>query len=225
MRWAHIKTILKPARSSTHKRTHTGIIMLLALSAISILIAPLIMPAGYSWSTNFISESAAQNLDGAWVARMGFLFFGFAVLWLTISLRFYWAIGTYWFHMVFGLLMVSTAAFSHRPWLTTIPFDPIEDFLHSLTANAMGIAFALGVTIRLLQRKKNDYSQRRVDALAIAAAIILPIHGMFWPSAAGVSQRLMFIVAYLWYGNESLWLHLLTKKSPNQLTARQDDAE
>lgn len=44
-----------------------------------------------------------------------------------------------------GILMVVTTEFSHRPWLPGTPFDRFEDLLHSLTASAMGLAFAGGV--------------------------------------------------------------------------------
>ncbi len=188
-----------PYRCST-----VGILGLLAISAISVTVAPLRMPKSYSWQMNVISESAAQGVAGAWVARLGFLLFGFAVLWLTNTQRSRWARGAYWCHMAFGVFMISTAAFSHRPWIATATFDAFEDLLHSITATGMGFAFSFGVLVRLFQRKRQERFRRLLDIGAIAVAVALPLAGNLWPSIAGLAQRMMFLVAYFWYGNEVL---------------------
>lgn len=56
------------------------VLSLLVLSAAAVGVAPLVMADGYSWVSHAISESAAQAQEGAWVARLGFLLMGFAVL-------------------------------------------------------------------------------------------------------------------------------------------------
>lgn len=181
-----------------------GILLLLASSATALSVAPFVMPDDYSWLSNAISESAAQGVSGAWVARLGFLSFGFAVLWLTTAARPGWAPWAYRCHLVFALFMISTAAFSHRPWRPAAPFDPFEDLLHSITATGMGFAFSCGVLARLLQRTPRDTSNRAFDALAIGAAIGMPAMSGLWPSVAGLTQRMMFLVAYAWYGREAM---------------------
>ena len=55
----------------------------LAASAAALAMAPALMPAGYSWVSQTTSESAAQGLSGAWLARLGFLLFGLSVLLLA----------------------------------------------------------------------------------------------------------------------------------------------
>jgi hypothetical protein len=199
-----MKSLLVPKAAAPSKRTGAGVIVLLVLSATAIFLAPSMMLPGYSWTSHFISEAAAQGVDGAWVARLGFLFFGFAVLWLAGSLRKQWARGAYLCHLALGVLMVSTAAFSHHSWLPYMPFDIFEDFLHSVTATGMGFAFSLGVLIRFVQRGRDGEAGRRFDAAALGAAVVLPLFGWLWPSYAGVAQRVMFLVAYVWYGNEAL---------------------
>jgi len=187
--------------------------VMLAGSATMIAVAPSAMPDGYSWIVHTTSESAAQNLEGAWIARLGFLTFGLAVLWLASASATVWARGVVWLHLGFGVLMVSTAVFSHRPWLSGVPFDPMEDHLHSWTATLMGFAFALGVFLRLLQRWGKD--QRRgpdrrgvvLDCIALLSATLIPLMMLFQPDTAGLAQRLMFLVAYTWYGVEALSLH------------------
>jgi len=201
-----MKSLLVPRTPTPDRFSGTGVIVLLALSALAILLAPFVVFPTYSWKSNVISQSAGQGIDGAWVARTGFLLFGFAVLRLATSLRSVWARGTYLCHMAFGVFMVSAAAFSERPWLPYIPFDTFEDFLHSVTATGMGFAFTLGVLTRFVQRGRAGESGRRLDIIALGAAVALPLLGWLWPSYAGLAQRVMFLIAYLWYGNEALVL-------------------
>lgn len=216
-----MKALLAPAPAPTHRLTAVGVLLLLVLSATAVFVAPLVMPESYFWVSNVISESAAQNVHGAWIARLGFLLFGFAVLWLSISSRSMWARGAYWFHVGFGVFMVSTAAFSHRPWVVDVPFDWFEDLLHSVTATGMGFAFAFGVLVRLLQRRRSERYKRAFDGVAILAAVLLPVSGGLWASVGGFTQRLMFLVAYLWYGNEAMLARRLAgrERAANALQA------
>ncbi len=202
-----MNALLTPAGEPEPRFAAVGTFALLVSSAACVFLAPLAMPASYSWVANVISESAAQNVANAWVARLGFLLFGSAVLWLAMASRSRWVRGAYWFHMAFAVFMIATAAFSHRPWLPGVPFDPLEDHLHSFTATAMGFAFSFGVVARLLQRDAGEKGRRLFDIVAVAAAIALPSLSGVWPSAAGLLQRSMFLIAYLWYGVEAVALH------------------
>jgi len=163
------------------------------------------MPPGYSWMTHSISESAAQGLAHAWIARLGFLLFGLGVLSLALYRKPIWSRGTTWMHLAFAVLMLGTSAFSHKPWLTGVPADPFEDFLHSLTATGMGFAFAFGVVVRLLQRKRAETVPKAFDLIAILAATFLTPIGGLVPGIAGLLQRTMFAVAYAWYAFETLY--------------------
>jgi hypothetical protein len=197
--------LLSPGRPGDPSRALPGIIALLVISAVLLAVAPLFMPADYSWMANTTSESAAQGLEHAWVARLGFLVFGLAVLWLAAALREVWARAALWFHAAFGVFMVATATFSHRHWVVGAHFDPIEDSLHSFTASAMGFAFSFGVLARLVQRGRQGESGRVLDAVALVAATVIPLLMTRLAGIDGVIQRLMFMVAYLWYGREA-WL-------------------
>jgi hypothetical protein len=203
MKMSLLKTLLAPAEPGNPGRTTAAILSLLLLSAAALLTAPWLMPPGYSWLTHTTSESAAQALEGAWLARLGFILFGLAVVWLASFKVPVWARTAVWFHLAFGVCMVGTAAFSHAPWLEGIPFDPVEDFLHSLTATVMGFAFAFGVVVRFLQREKRDRVGRLLDVTAVAAATILPILMATQPEIIGLLQRTMFSIAYIWYGREA----------------------
>lgn len=198
--------LLKPLPLHHFRFAGAGIVLLLISSAFFIYLAPLVMPPGYSWLSNAISESAAQGLYFAWPARMGFLLFGLAVLWLALYRKTTWGRGVYWMQLSFALFMLGTAAFSHKPWIADVPFDSTEDLLHSITATGMGFAFSFGVLVRFLQRKENEIALKLFDFAAIFAATVLTPIGGAMPSVAGLLQRVMFAVAYLWFAHEALSL-------------------
>lgn len=180
-----------------------AILLLLASSGAAFLLAPLALPPSYSWVRQSISESAAQGLVGAWVARSGFLLFGCAVVWLATSLRQRWgragvaALGT------FGIMMFGTAAYSHRPWQPGVSFDAFEDLLHSATATIMGAAFAIGVVFVSLARRDASRIDRALDGLALVASVVIPLAMSQGTEYTGLLQRCMFFTAYLWYGREA----------------------
>jgi hypothetical protein len=202
-----MKSILTPSQAKNGQRAASSILLMLVLSAATLSVAPAFMPEGYSWIVHTTSESAAQGLESAWIARLGFLFFGMAVLWLAAAAETVWARGVVWMRLAFGGFMISTAAFSHEPWIGDVAFDPIEDMLHSFTATAMGFALTLGVLLRLLQRWGQDTRGRVLDLLALLSATFIPMLMLFQPDIAGLVQRLMFLVAYVWYGKEALELY------------------
>ena len=207
--------LLSPIRSNEPSRAMPGVIGLLLLSAVSMGVAPLLMPASYSSIANTTSESAAQGEEYAWVARLGFLAFGLAVLWLAAALGKSWARGAQWLHVAFGVLMTATAAFSHRSWVAGAQFDPVEDVLHSFTATAMGFAFSFGVLARLVQRGRQGAPGRALDTDALVAATVIPLLMARFAGLDGVIQRLMFLVAYLWHARETLLLRQLDEEAPN----------
>ena len=135
--------------------------------------------------------------------------FGLAVLWLAAGAARSWGRGAVWMHAAFGVCMVATAAFSARPWWEGAAFDSVEDLLHSVTATAMGFAFVFGVALRLAQRWFGGSFAGSVaargrwgvvlDVVAVAAASVIPLIMVFQADVAGLVQRLMFTVAYVWY--------------------------
>jgi hypothetical protein len=181
-----------------------GVLVCLAASAAALAVAPTLMPASYSWVAHTTSESAAQGVPGAWVARLGLLTFGFAVLALVSLARDTWGRLAAWLHAAFGVLMIAAAAFSARSWETDVPFDAVEDVLHSVAATAMGSAFAFGVTAVAWRVWRAGGGLRWLDAAAVTASVVLPLAMMNWEQLAGVLQRPMFAIAFAWYAVEAL---------------------
>lgn len=197
-------TTERSALNRRSRRADVAFLTGLAASAFALALAPALMPESYSWVRHTTSESAAQGIPGAWLARLGFLLFGFSVLGLSQRRARSWGQPGAALHATFGVMMIATAAFSHRSWDPQAPFDRVEDLLHSVTATVMGFAIALGVIVVVVRRLSNG---RRPGALGIAlvlASVIIPLSMSLWPEFSGALQRLMFLIAYGWYAVETL---------------------
>lgn len=196
--------LLRPAGPARLRHSALAIIPLLLLSAALIVLAAWAMPEGYSWRSFSISESAAQGQQHAWIARLAFLSFGSGVFLLALCMRERWPRVSYWCNLVFAAAMFGTAAFSHSPWQTGVRNDPTEDLFHSICATGMGFAFCIGVAARFLQRGPRALTGRSLDAVALLVATVLPLLLASTSTYGGLAQRIMFAVAYLWFGREAL---------------------
>ena len=184
------------------KYSVVGIAVCIIASGLALAIAPLFMPEGYSWIKHTTSESAAQGVAAAWIARLGFLLFGLGVIWLTVERRGTWKRWAALFHAGFGVFMVATAVFSTRSWDTAVAFNPVEDAFHSVAATLLGFCFAFGVLALLIRRRKDPFYSRIFDVFALSASVVLPAAMTLMAQFAGVFQRIMFLVAYVWYLRE-----------------------
>jgi hypothetical protein len=181
-----------------------AVLLLLSASAIVLAAAPVAIDSSYSWTRHTISEAAGQGVEGAWLARLGFLLFGFAVLLLAQSAGGRWGFWARLFHGSFGVLMLATAAFAHRHWLPGVPYDRTEDVLHSFAATAMGFAFALGVLAVAITHRAETRRWRLLDVMALTASVAIPLAMSQSVDFAGGLQRTMFLIAYVWYASEAI---------------------
>lgn len=180
-----------------------GVTVTLFVSASALAMAPALMPEPYSWLTHTISEAAAQGLEGAWLARLGFVIFGFAVLWLTYLSRDRWNRWATASHVSFALALLAVAAFSHKPFLAGVAFDVVEDGVHSVAATLIGFAFAAGVLAVALGRHLRGGGIKALDVAALVASVLIPLGMGGWPGSVGLLQRTMFLIAYVWYAIEA----------------------
>jgi hypothetical protein len=194
---------LEPA-SAQGSLAVVGVLACLAASAAALAVAPILMPTSYSWVAHTTSESAAQGVPGAWLARLGFVTFGFAVLAVAGLARHLWGRLAAWLHAGFGVLMVTAAVFSARSWEPGVPFDAVEDVLHSVSATAMGFAFAFGVVAVAWRIWRAGGGLRWLDITAVTASVVLPLAMVGWEQFAGALQRPIFVVAYVWYAVEAV---------------------
>ncbi len=172
----------------------------LGASLLCVAVAPVLMPRSYSIIEHSISESAAQRVEGVWLARAGLLLFGLGVLSLAGASR--WTLWSRMAHRGFGVAIISTAAFAHMPW-EDVPYDEFEDLLHSIGSFAVGLSFVVGVVAVSVERGRAGWRPRVFDGVAIAASTVIPMIMFSVDGYAGLAQRLMFLIAYGWYGAEA----------------------
>ncbi|NNC41487.1 MAG: DUF998 domain-containing protein [Acidimicrobiia bacterium] len=178
-------------------------VALLGGSAVCIALAPLLMADSYSIIEHSISESAGQGIQGAWLARTGFLLLGFAVLIVAGLAAARWGLWGRIAHRLYGVSMIAVAAFAHMPW-EEVPYDEFEDFLHSVGANLVGFSFTVGVLLVSLRRGPGHRWAQIYDGIAVGAAFVIPMIMFSVDGIAGVVQRTMFAIGYLWYGMEAI---------------------
>ncbi|WP_366635911.1 DUF998 domain-containing protein [Aquisalimonas sp.] len=145
-----------------NKKRAIGVLLCLLASAIALGTAPFIMPEDYDWISHTTSESAAQQVEGAWLARLGFLLFGIGVLWLSAGAGVLWGRWGTLLHVAFGLFMIAAGVFSASSWDPAVPHDAVEDALHSMAATAMGFAFAFAIVAIVVRRRKDDAQLRHI---------------------------------------------------------------
>lgn len=176
--------------------------MALLIGATTLLsVAPLWLPASYSWLQNGTSESAAQGVDGAWVARSGFILFGLAVLWLCQRAAAVWRWPGTTCHVAFGVGMLGVAAFAHKPWVEGTPYVASEDLLHSIFASVVGVGFIAGVIAVAVARRPESWRDAALDIVVLAVALVVPT--LMDSGVWGILQRVMFLAAASWYARET----------------------
>lgn len=98
---------------------------------------------------------------------------------------------------MFGLAMIMTALFSHRPIDPAAPYVVFEDDMHSFFSSVVGASFAIGVLAFGFARR--DLGPLTVHAAAVAAALILPLGMFLFPEIEGALQRAVFFISFAWF--------------------------
>jgi hypothetical protein len=166
---------------SVGRRAAVGVVALLAGAMALLTVAPLWLPSSYSWVEHGTSESAAQGIDGAWVARSGFIVFGVAVVWLVQLRSTAWGWPGTILHLAFGVGMFGVAAFA--------------------APTVVGVGFIAGVVAVMVSRRLPSVRAALPDLAALAVAVAVPM--TMSTSLWGILQRLMFLTAACWYAREA----------------------
>ncbi|MBL9095692.1 MAG: DUF998 domain-containing protein [Alphaproteobacteria bacterium] len=172
--------------------THVGV----AVAATAIVIGPFFNVADYSSLRHSTSELGAQGAPGAWIMNAGFTAFGLGVL-IDAVRAFRISPVPAGAFIVFGLAMIMNAVFSHRPIDPVAPYVVFEDDMHSFFSSVVGASFAIGVLAFGFARR--DLGPPAVHAVAVAAALILPLGMFLFAEIEGALQRAMFFVSFAWF--------------------------
>lgn len=173
------------------------------VSGVCLAIAPSLMPESYSWVRHAISETAAQGVARAWVAKLGFVLSASAILLLAANRGLGWGARSRSVHRLYAALVFGLAAFSLKPW-TAGSFNEFEDVVHSVLAPAAGVVFTIGVLLVSARRAPAARLARLLDWVVVIAMVMLPLVMLGVSSVAGAAQRAVVLVGYVWYVAEAI---------------------
>ncbi len=170
--------------------------------AAAILTAHFFTPAAYHWTTNTISDLAAQNYDNAWIMRTGFIGFGI-LLDIGIFLKFYQTKSINpadVLVIIYGLAILSSGIFPTAPFDGSTDYSLTADKLHSIFAQTAGVSLSIGVLVYLLS------AHGRIKLFHLLFLIlIIGISALFGLSKNavvnidyGIIQRSLYLVSFLW---------------------------
>jgi len=183
---------------AARRRAVAGIVLaFLLLGMAAVAIAPLLMSDSYSVIEHSISESGAQGVDNAWVARSAFLLVGFGLLALASVAGERWDRWGVLGFRVYGVATIAAGAFAHGPW-AGVPFDRLEGFLHTAAAFMAGLGFGIGVLAVGLRRGPGAGWRRWLDVLALLCVAVLPLTMLIFDATTGIQQRFLALVGFAW---------------------------
>ena len=165
---------------------------------ICIMLAHMVAPDQYNWTIHSISQLAAQGYGQAWLMRAGFILFGALVL-LAGAGRIR-ADRRHWYReaaiMLYGLAILLSGIFSTSSFLDGAPFSAAHARWHTIFATTAGVALSLGILLFAL----TDRPRSRQLAHLVTLVLITLLSALFGatPAAAGVFQRLLWIVGFGW---------------------------
>lgn len=167
-----------------------------------ILIAHFFTPAEYHWTTNTISDLAAQNYNKAWIMRAGFISFGL-LLNIGMFIKFHQTENINYADiliMIYATSVLLSGFFSTAPFDGTQNYSITSDKLHSMFAQVAGFALSLGIFAYMI----NSLSQEKIFHL-IFLILILSLSGLFGLSkndvislSYGIIQRVLYFVSFTW---------------------------
>lgn len=150
---------------------------------------------GYSVLKNTTSHLGAQNAPYAWVMNVVFFMLGAVCIlegWLHLN--------RFWFQKliltVFGLGLILTGIFQHAPINPGIPFNALEDSLHSVMATVVGFSFTILAFSAIFIAK--SHISRFLALFSGCMAVIFSVLMFSLTDFTGILQRLMFIFSFAW---------------------------
>jgi hypothetical membrane protein len=158
-------------------------------------ILPVYSTPGYSIIRNTLSQLGAQNTPNAWIMNFTFLTLGIGSI--IAGWRYFDGFAFQrLFLVLFGFSLMLAAVFNHAPVNNLIQYKIQEDGWHSyfiFTAVLTFVILTVSTTFIL-----EEQSSRLLTTAAGVTVIFLSILVSEVPNAAGVWQRLLFIISFGW---------------------------
>ena len=158
-------------------------------------VLPFYSVESYSIVSNTTSHLGAQHAPNAWMMNVVFIILGVATILRSFVFRGKQVISQYLL-VLFGVSLIMTAVFRHRPIINDVEFNVLHDQLHSLFASIVGFSFVLFSFSFLLSQVKKSI---KIIAVSLGvAATFLSLMMLFFPQYMGIFQRIMFIGSFYW---------------------------
>jgi len=168
-----------------------------------IWIAHFFAPPAYTWTTNTVSELAAQGSPNAWIMQVGLT--GFGIL-LCIAIVQCWAeCGRIYPPdiplLVYGIAILASGVFSAAPIDPAQPYSAFEAGLHSVMATLAGIALSAAIGWRMWLAPRVSYRIFHLVMLLLVFGLSL-LFGLSENGVLalplGVVQRLLYLAGLGW---------------------------
>ena len=175
------------------------VILILVASYILLVPVMFILPVystpEYSIISNTLSQLGAQNTPNAWI--MNFTFVSLGISSIIAGWRYYEGFAFQrLFLILFGISLTLAAFLNHAPVNTLAQYNISEDGWHSyFIFNAVLTFVILTVSSTFILEKQTD---RLMTTAAGVSVIFLSILTSEVAHAAGVWQRLFFIISFGW---------------------------
>ena len=158
-------------------------------------ILPVYSAQEYSIIRNTLSQLGAQNTPNAWIMNFTFVTLGIGSI--IAGWRYFEGFAFQkLFLILFGISLSLAAFFNHAPVNNLIQYKILEDGWHSYFIFTAGLSFViLTVSSTFIIEKRTD---RLVATAAGVSVIFLSILSSEVAHAAGVWQRLFFIISFGW---------------------------
>jgi len=167
-----------------------------------IVIAHFFAQANYSWTSNTISDLAAQGHTNKWIMQAGFTGFGLLLTW---GVAFHFNKNRRAFFLllvaVYGLAILMSGIFCTAPIDLSISYSLSESDLHSMFATIAGIGLSLAIFWQIIAapgkpEKRNHF---------IFFMLVIGLSGVFGLAEngivaldKGIIQRLLYLSGLAW---------------------------
>lgn len=174
---------------------HTLFFYVYLLLLLVMLVLPFFSVEEYLILRNTTSHLGAQGAPNAWIMNAIFVLLGTTCMWRGVP-AFRRTPFQQVLLVIFGLSLVATGFFQHKPIVAGIPYDAFEDQLHSVFASVVGFSFTVFATSLIWIESER---KRKLQAFGMALlAMILSLLIFNLPEFAGIWQRVMFAASFGW---------------------------
>lgn len=190
---------LLPCHTTSQVPMNLLVLLALAYFATVFLVAQHRAPDAYSPRRHTISQLAAQGYDGRRLMQLGFALYG--AVFTTALLWTMWQSDAPVYrdlpHLVYGLALLPTGAFSTVPFTRTPRVSRREARLHALFAQVAGGAFGIGILVHATIYPAEP--GRVFHVLSGTLYAVVAVWFVLTRVSKGLAQRIL-------YGYGSVWL-------------------